>query len=153
MIILNILNYIVISDLTPLRDSSVQQREFSTNIMSLVDISKVNTTITKPLSFSDKKFHSIAIVVSGQLAGGARGLTRYVWPPQHSNRLYKSCYFTDQRRILSKLTCPTSHFLTHLLGCTQRGIWAGIYSLCESRGEGHTQSTLFRINYIFFGAF
>ena len=78
MIILNILNYIVISDLTPLRDSSVQQREFSTNIMSLVNISKVNTTITKPLSFSDKKFHSIAIVVSGQLAGGARGLTRYV---------------------------------------------------------------------------
>ena len=78
VIILITSNYTVISDLTPLRDSSVQQREFSTNIMSLVDISKVNTTITKPLSFSDKKFHSIAIVVSGQLAGGARGLTRYV---------------------------------------------------------------------------
>ena len=78
VIILITSNYTVISDLTPLGDSSVQPREFSLNIMSLVDISKVNTTITKPLSLSDKKIHSIAIVVSGQLAGGARGLTRYV---------------------------------------------------------------------------
>ena len=78
MIILNILNYIVISDLTPLRDSSVQQREFSTNIMSLVDISKVNTTITKPLSLSDKKIHSIAIVVIEHLVDGARELKRSV---------------------------------------------------------------------------
>ena len=78
MIILNILNYIVISDLTPLRDSSVQPREFSLNIMSLVDISKVNTTITKPLSLSDKKIHSIAIVVIEHLVGGARESKRSV---------------------------------------------------------------------------
>ena len=66
----------MISDLTPLRDSSVQQREFSTNIMSLVDISKVNTTITKPLSLSDKEICFIAIVVIGHLVGGARGSKR-----------------------------------------------------------------------------
>ena len=78
MIILIILNYTVISDLTPLRDSSVQQREFSTNIMSLVDISKVNTTITKPLSLSDKKIHSIAIVVIEHLVDGARESKRSV---------------------------------------------------------------------------
>ena len=76
MIILIILNYTVISDLTRLRDSSVQPREFSLNIMSLVDISKVNTTITKPLSLSDKEFRSIAIVVIKDLVGGARGSKR-----------------------------------------------------------------------------
>ena len=66
----------MISDLTPLRDSSVQQREFSLNIVSLVDISKVNTTITKTLSLSNKEIRSIAIVVIGHLVGGARGSKR-----------------------------------------------------------------------------
>ena len=59
----------MISDLTPLRDRTVQQREFSTNVMSLVDISKVNTTITKPLSLSVREIRSIVIV---HLVGGAQ---------------------------------------------------------------------------------
>ena len=78
VMIISTVNYEVINYLRSQRHASVHSGEFSLNIVYLVDMSKVNTSITNRSSFSDKKFHSIAIVVSGQLAGGARGLTRYV---------------------------------------------------------------------------